>query len=485
MGRRLTQALIASAALALLAAAPAAGLQRPGEPVTVTGADAPRLVGLPPFRIVGFTYSPAKGKRHHSGRHRRGRWTQVPVQVDQRKLADFGEPHGLATPGAAGTVYGTAPSGYTALQYADPATFVGADPNPRFDADDELTFMAGDTGSRAPGTRRLPRGVGPAGATRIRVGDPLETGQPGYVYLFNSTGKRKPAAGRDYVDYHFALDSGAYKSTYKRADGPNPEHSRISTADYQIGFSDRWYYDRLVLRDGVAKPVDVLDGFKFGFGPGECGRSEATFNDAEGAFVANIDGPVRAIRSYVGANSGPRTERTHYFYANRDEIVTDLRVHPVHGSLLYHDMSAAARGMTFRSSASPGGVRVDGVADSVSSKPATWELWSGRQGSLTATDRMSSSFGAALAAQASSFYLDDATPAYQQCWGDTHAFGQFGYRSTADMPNTDPALGTADTLRATTTEILGRPGVGPGRAAKLAGQIDAPLIARASAFGPN
>ncbi len=483
MGRHLT--LIAVTAVVLLAAAPAAALQRPGEPVTVTGAKAPRLVGLFPSRIVGFTYSPAKSKRHHSGKHRRGRWTQVPVQVDQRKRADFGEPPDSVTPGQAGTVYGTAPSGYTALQYADPATFVGADPNPRFDGDDELTFMAGDTGSRAPGTRQPPHGTRAAGATRIRVADPLASGDLGYIYLFDSTGTRKPAAGRDYVTYDFRLDSGPYKSTYRRGDGPNPERSRISTANYQIGFSDRWYYDRLVLRDGTAKPVDVLDGFKFGFGPGNCGRSEATFNDAEGAFVANIDGPVRAIRSYVGANSGPRTERTHYFYADRDEIVTDLRVHPVPGPLLYHDLSAAGRGMTFRSSASPGGVPVDGVADNVSSKPATWELWSGAQGSLFATDRVRSSFGDALDAQASSFYLDDATPSYAQCWGDNHAFGQFGYRSTADMPNTDPALGPADTMRSTTTEILGGPGVGAGRAAKLAGQVDAPLTAKVSGFGPS
>ena len=48
---------------------------------------------------------------------------------------------------------------------------------------------------------------------------------------------------------------------------------------------------------------------------------------------------MRAIRSYVGANSGPLTERTHVFYRDRYTIVTDLRVHAVPGPLTYHDLS--------------------------------------------------------------------------------------------------------------------------------------------------
>ena len=61
-------------------------------------------------------------------------------------------------------------------------------------------------------------------------------------------------------------------------------------------------------------------------------RSEDTFNDAEGAFIANKSGPVRAIRSYIGANSGPLTVRQHVFYERREDITTYLRVHAIPGS---------------------------------------------------------------------------------------------------------------------------------------------------------
>ena len=108
-------------------------------------------------------------------------------------------------------------------------------------------------------------------------------------------------------------------------------------------------------RSGEASGVDILDGFKFQFGPTQCGRSEATFNDAEGAFVANVDGPVRAIRAYVGANSGPLTERTDVFWPDRHEIITDLRVHSgIPGPMIYHDLSDAGLGMTYLRRHQPG-----------------------------------------------------------------------------------------------------------------------------------
>ena len=324
----------------------------------------------------------------------------MPVQVDQRKRTDFGEPPGSVNPGQAGTVYGTAPSGYTALQYADPATFVGADPNPALRRRRRAHVHGRRHGlARARARRHRPRGT----RRCRRDADPRRRSarqrRPGlHLPVPDSTGTRKPAAERDYVTYDFRLDSGPYKShvqarrrSQPRAlDGSRPRITRSAspTAGTTTGSC---------FAMGPPTPVDVLDGFKFGFGPGNCGRSEATFNDGEGAFVANIDGPVRAIRSYVGANSGPRTERTHYFYADRDEIVTDLRVHPVPGPLLYHDLSAAGRGMTFRSSASPGGVPVDGAADNVSSKPADLGALVRRAGQRCfAADRVRSSFGGAL-----------------------------------------------------------------------------------------
>src|SRR4051812_29365351 len=314
-------AIIVLAWAALFAVAPAASAakQTRPDPVVLAGSALPDLGGVTADELVAFRYRDAK--------HRKGRWKQVPVQLDERKEIDFGSvPPSNSAVGTEGTVYGTAPIGVTEVQYADPSTFVGADPVAGLDGDDEVALIASDAGDEAG--RRVKRPKGTAGsATAVKIADPLG-GPKGRVYLYRSKGGLDPAAGKDYVDYEFRLTSADYRSTYRRADGPNPETSTITTAGYEIGFSDRWYYDSLAIKAGGAGGADILDGFKFGFAPTTCTRSEATFNDAEGAFVANLDGPVRAIRSYVGANSGPLTERTHYFYPDRHLIVTDLRVHP-------------------------------------------------------------------------------------------------------------------------------------------------------------
>jgi hypothetical protein len=81
------------------------------------------------------------------------------------------------------------------------------------------------------------------------------------------------------------------------------------------------------VRSGGATGADILDRHKNLFAPGNCVRSEDTFSAAEGAFIVNKSGPVRALRAYIGANSGPYTGRLHVFYARRELITTYLRVH--------------------------------------------------------------------------------------------------------------------------------------------------------------
>jgi len=435
----------------------------------LTGERLGKLEGVSPERLVAFAY--------REQRRGRGGWSRIPVQVDERLTVDFGSvPNANSIAGTPGTVYGTSPSGVAVSQYADPETFVGADPERDVDADDELVFMAADAGDQAGRRAGAPGGVSRSISERVKLDDPL--GEDGFVYLFASRGRAMRGAMKDYVTYEFALASGDYRSTYRRADGPNPETSRISTRAYQAGFSDRWLFDELRIRAAEASGAEILDGFKFGFGPGECGRSENTFSDAEGAFVANIDGPVRAIRAYVGANSGPYTERTHYFYDARHEIVTDLRVHGVAGPLIYHDLSEAGLGMRFRNSVNQGGVAVDGQPDAVSDQLAEWRLWSGDQGSLFAADRLESSFADELMANASEFYLDDSTPPFQQCWGDAMALGQAGFRSTTPMPSTDPRTSNPSFLRTTTTEILAEPDAGAAEARRWSRDLDRPLRIR-------
>jgi hypothetical protein len=442
------------------------------DPVVLAGSALPDLGGVTADELVAFRYRDA--------RHGKGRWKQVPVQLDERKEIDFGSaPPNNNAAGTEGTVYGTAAIGVAVAQYADPQTFVGADPVAGLDGDDEVALIASDAGDKAG--RRVKRPKGTAGsATAVKVADPLG-GPKGHVYLYRSKGELDPTAGKDYVDYEFRLTSGDYRPTYRRADGPNPETSTVTTGDYEIGFSDRWYYDSLAIKAGGATGAEILDGFKFGFAPNSCTRSEATFNDAEGAFVANLDGPVRAIRSYVGANSGPLTERTHFFYPDRHLIVTDLRVHPVTGALIFHDLSAAGIGMTYLDSTNPAGVAVDGSPETLADAAPTWRAWTGAQGTLFSADRAEGDLAATILGAAHDWYLDDSTPDNLQCWGDAQAYGQGGLRSTAAFPNTDPRQPPAATLRLTTTDVLGAPGLTAAAAEGLARELDAPLQAQVKA----
>jgi hypothetical protein len=414
-------------------------LGRSSDPVVLTGADLPQLAGTDPDLIVAFRHAVVDGEPT---------WSQVPVQVDERKVVDYGaHPASNATPGEEGTVYGGAPIGVADLQYADPGTFVGPDADPTFDADDELVVMAYDLGG-APGEDHAaePPGVVPGSGVAVEVADPDDPAKVGRIHLFVTDGSLAPDAGRDDVVYDFALASGDYRSTYRRADGPNPETSTVRTDVYTVGFSDRWHEDTWRVHAGGATGVDVLDGNKNQFALSTCGRSNATFADAEGAFVANVDGPLRAIRSYVGANSGPLTQRTHLLYRDREEIITDLRVHSIPAVMDYLDLSAEALGATYRSSTVPGGVLVDGVLDPVGATVPTWESFDGPQGTiLTAVELTTDVPGLDDAVQW--FQRDQATPPETQCWGDSSLYGAAGSNITGGIPNTDPRSTPSADLR--------------------------------------
>jgi hypothetical protein len=420
---------------------------RPGVrslPVVLNGSQTPDLLGHPPGRVVGYRWEATQT-----------RWSQQPVQVDERVTVDFGQyPGNNAIAGAAGSVYGGAATGVRSLQYADPGTFVGADPDQALDADDEIVFLADAAGHRAPDGVASPAGTTGSGQ-RIQVDDP-RTGQSAFYYLFAATAAVDQSAGQDLVSYAFSLDSGDYRSTYRRAAGPNPEHSAVTTAHYRMGFSDRWFTDSLVVAGGTG--VDVLDGHKNQFSFSTCGRSNATFRSAEGAFIANIDGPIRALRSYVGANSGPLTEQTIIMYPQSYEMTIDLRVHPIPGVMDFLDWSQAATGMVYRNSAMGSGVVIDGVPDTVPAAIPTWEYVSGPQGVVTWTSSNQSTIPSLARQQV---YADTTAPSDAECWGDARYYGAAGQSVTSAIANTDPRIGAFDQLQSHRVMEFGPPGTDP------------------------
>ena len=448
--------LALSACLVKPPAAPAQFADRQSDPVVVSGAAVTALAGVPVGDIVAFRYAS-------------GAWKQVPVQVDERKTIELNTAyHQPANP--------TNPVNVTV--YADTNTWVGAGDG-ALGSLDEIAFMAADAGQSAPGGAGRPEGVVAGPGVRLTVTDPLD-GDVAYLYLFRRSGDLAPGAGLEYVHYTFTLTSGEYKTTYKLADGPNPETSKVTTGFYTREFHDRWLDDVLSFKNGDTNGPDVLDRHKALFAPGVCGRSEDTFNDAEGAFLANINGPVRAIRSYIGANSGPYTQRTHTFYAQREDIVTDLRVHAISGVMSFFDYSNAAIGMRYTNDRNLAGVPIDGATDTVVAGANAWEKVDGTPGALThvwtaATD-------VTPPPSTTNYYEDNATNPTLQCTGDADAIGSSGQRNTSAIPNTDPHVGPAAKFQNTRVLFFEAAGRSTADAQRHADQVVAPLTVAAAAY---
>ena len=444
--------------VAVLAAfpAPAAALDRPADPVVVTGAQAPALVGVEPGKVVAFA--------------RRGsRWAQIPVQVDERKRVDLRAAY-PATVDCAGNslCYGPTSTG-PQLRYADPGTLIGPDPDGRVDADDEVALMARDTGSRAPAGTPPPAGVVTGLRQELAVTDPL-TRSRAYVYLFRSRGSLGPGAGKSYVSYRFGLAAGSYPSGYSFASGLNPESSTVSTPYYRRAFTDRWRESGAWITGAGASGVNVLDRNEAQFAPDYCGRTTLTFARGEGAFLVNRSGPVRAIRSVVGANSGPMSERQHVFYDRRTDETTYLRVHPIPGIMSFWDYSQAASGMTYADNNNPAGVTVDGRPDAVAAGPLRWESLDGPQGAVTHVFDWDSTVSPA---GMTSFYRDDA--AAKPCEGDADGsfMGASGPWITTLIGTTD---GTGPAARLTASRVTFFDGPGRSRGAVRDREVRGALV---------
>jgi hypothetical protein len=415
-------------ALLLPFATQASTLDRDRDPVVMTGLDLPAFSGAPVDRIAAFRYQ--------------GGWIQIPVQIDERDLVDFG------------TVYDQAPTGIATLTYTDGATYAGPDSDPLFDDDDELVFMAADAGDRTPHAQDRPVGLVAGSGLEVEINDPLGGGT-GYVYLFETDGTLDPGAGASYGTYTFDLLAGSYIPNYDTMNGPNPEDSEFVSPLYRTHFSDRWIRDELEVTTAGSSGVDILDRHKNMFGPGVCIRTEDTFSAGEGAFFANISGPVRSIRSYMGANSGPLTQRDHVFYEGRQDITTFLRVHAIPGVMDLYDYSTGATGMTYRNDLNPLGVVVDGSPDAVSPGDIQWEMVSGGQGSLIIAHSVETGIpGYAY----TSYYSDDATPGFDQCTGDAFEYATSGLWIDGGIPNTDPRLELFYNLRSTRVVYYETPG---------------------------
>ncbi len=407
-----------------------------------------RLLGIAPGDLVAFRWDEG--------------WEQIPVQVDERQVIDLNKPYTTTRPSCSDPCYNNPPNGGALHpEFTDSDTFVGADSDPTLDANDEVALMAFDAGGPRT-TSSAPPGVDPASAVEVEITDPLDGGMA-YAYLFEDTSGLDPGAGKDYVDYEFNLTNGPYKTgAYNPTGtapgagmnrGPRPETSFVETDNYRRGFTDRWYDNELRITRGGATGVDILDRHddQFDSVDASCVRTQATFRAGEGAFVANTDGPVRAIRDFVGANSGPHVQRQHIFYGGLEVINTYLRVHPIPGVHDFFDYSEAGIGLTYEngvmtpggvvSGTPPGGVPIDGQPDAVtgagSAQADGYESVDGPQGALSMPQRLLTNN------PDPSYHLnyrDGNVPNQTPCTGDDdELYGASGPQLNSAINNTDEA----------------------------------------------
>jgi hypothetical protein len=483
--------------LATTGGASAALNDRAGDPVVFSGKDVPRLVGAPPSKIVAFAW--------------RGRWKQIPMQIDERKTVSVRDLYPTPAPR-----YVRAPDTTFELEvYADGKTRTGADPKRWLDVNDEIALMAQDAGWRVRSGRvAAPRGTVSARATMMAVKDRLNGGRA-YVYFFVARRKLDQSAGRSYVDYDFNplyLNPGqSLRDGYRYANSANPEDTSLETDFYSTHTRDRWMDDEIRIKVGGASGVDILDREVAQATRTSCGRSELTFSGNwteqdrgddtdEGTFVAIKTGPIRVIRDYMGANSGPYTQRQHIYYQRREDTTTFLRVHPMLDLYTWTDYSAEAVGMTYRNQENPAGVTVDGTPD-VLEQPETsdfdsgkvfWEQLSGPQGSVSTiasveTNIPTPNFG--------SYYLDDAvlplTGNRRQCAGDGVSYGASGFGILGPVtPNTDPRLHVdpltePNSLTLDRVRYFGSPQAGAANAAVFADRVRVPLTVNSARFVPK
>merc|ERR1712037_1064305 len=450
---------------------------RESEPLVVTG----EQVDLPvsPHLLVGF-------------RREEGSWVQVPVQVDERHEVDWDAVKQVD--------YRVHLRELTSLLYSDPETFAGSDPDPTFDQDDELVFMFRDVGTEqydkvaeAPEGSECPLSgclEGSAGEMRVR-------------YNFTLTKRNNETGSNAYKDV-YAFDNRGNKG------GGNPEDSTVETLFYSRHWRENWLSDKLSFATGE----DFLLLHDFQFTPTNCGRHVGTFRKSRTGFIANKSGPLRAIRSWVGANSGTLTQRETFMYEAREDHVTHLRVHPIPG-LMEYVMFQPDVPLTWYNGKNREGVSVDGVMDEIDKTFSPWQLVTSEWGSYLRSYKLEQDIfpGLGLASAAETFYVDNRTPLnttdsglpvhpgnWHQCCSSymntTVAWGVSGMQLQdwlPGVPNTDPNRGkpyadpvpdgqckgghdsTVNLLRLHLRQLFLEPGMGASEGEELHSVLENPL----------
>ena len=364
------------------------------DPPVDTANDA--VQGEPVNQLIGYRWDPASST-----------FVQIPFQVDEvftRYLSNEASGFSIYSGQDQHTTYAYDREGfrYTDSDPSDPCKAVAAsqamkDPVKGLDSNDEVAFMAGDAGPRAPSDAIRPAGID--GVKEITIADP-QTGASSYVYvmLARPVGPR-PAfdASNGYVHYQrdanadtFVHSESTYdgygnaaQGVYCTPDGQVAGTGRrrpldtatITTDRYRFRYDGRWLMTDLRIKPDPTAPYgpDLVDRWKaraFAQDPSSetpcCGYEEEDTNwGGSSTLLGEKAGPVRAIRETWGADSGTNVIRRETFYRRQMDQKTWLRVHvipPLDGIYAQWDFNAN-RMTQFFNSRNPAGVKIDGRND--------------------------------------------------------------------------------------------------------------------------
>ncbi|MEL7363650.1 MAG: hypothetical protein AAFN13_16360, partial [Bacteroidota bacterium] len=334
---------------------------------------------------------------------------------------------------------------------------IAVDPDPTFDANDELVLMA-----RYFGDIVSPEAPPFAPANVVEV---IFEGKA--VYLFEPLQPLDQGAGIDLVSYTFDLLAGDFPAAYNfEGDttlpdewavgdylAANPEYSPVQTPFYTTSFEDRWIQREWSLTDGQGGyGPDILDRVKYGTRPNtmgndnSCGRSIWTGSARRGTLGIQKDGPIRALRVVQGYNSGGLNIVVYQMYERFMVYQMAHQMHRTPGASMWFDLAPASSGMLHRSNLFTGTVTVDGVPDRTGNGFVNayleWDHFAGTQGSFVSKWDVDTNITNAFPY---SYYEDDTTPQVNQCTGDSATYASsgnvyiFGNNvADANVPWTDP-----------------------------------------------
>ena len=225
----------------------------------------------------------------------------------------------------------------------------------QLDALDELAVLYSDAGTaRAPQSAAWPSGSD-TDRYEIQVGDPRPGAPTPTRWLYLFAGSALPQTTAGYVTWN-GLASGS-----------------IRTERFALDFADRWLLTGYRVFAPCGSGEDLIDRVK--------GRVDLQFGTSEdeerwnqqSTYLGGITGPVRAIRSVLGAASGVNTTHHDIVYRNAWVRVVNLRVHPVDHVRLYLDWRPTPAGTMLYTPLNRGGVPIDGQNDPPVSD--AWEDW--------------------------------------------------------------------------------------------------------------